>query len=177
MKETLRLLLGYAVGGGLFLIAVPLGLAALARFGHRTWGDGFPGPAGIRWAVAVPLFILGVVFAAWSNWALLSIGQGGPTEAFGVALSPRTKKLVIVGPYRYSRNPMVFGALCLYASLALALNSILCLAAVAAAIPLFVVFLKLSEEKRLLKDFGQDFVDYRRRVPMILPWTKGRSRS
>jgi protein-S-isoprenylcysteine O-methyltransferase Ste14 len=33
-----------------------------------------------------------------------------------------------------------------------------------------LVFVKLSEEKRLLKDFGKSYEEYRRKVSMFLPW-------
>ena len=35
-----------------------------------------------------------------------------------------------------------------------------------------LIFVKLTEEPRLLKDFGTDYEDYRRRVSMLVPWNQ-----
>jgi protein-S-isoprenylcysteine O-methyltransferase Ste14 len=169
MKETGRYIAGYIVGAFLFLLAVPLGFYELAAADHRLWAvRPFDGTA-VRLALAAPFFVLGVVFVAWSNWALFKIGRGGPTDGFGVAVSPRTKELVITGPYRLTRNPMVFGALSVYFSWGIFLNSTLCLALVLAAIPLIIVYLRSTEEKRLARDFGRAFLEYRTKVPVLLP--------
>ena len=40
-----------------------------------------------------------------------------------------------------------------------------------------LIFVKLTEERRLLKDFGNDYEEYRRRVSMFVPWTQKRPRS
>jgi protein-S-isoprenylcysteine O-methyltransferase Ste14 len=37
-----------------------------------------------------------------------------------------------------------------------------------------LIFVKKTEEPRLLKDFGADYEDYRRRVSMFVPWTHKR---
>jgi protein-S-isoprenylcysteine O-methyltransferase Ste14 len=97
------------------------------------------------------------------------VGKGGPAEGLGIAISPKTKRLVTVGPYRYSRNPMVFGAFMLYVSVAIVCNSIVCLACLLIFLPFGIGYLKFSEETRLLKDFGDEFREYRKKVPMLFP--------
>jgi protein-S-isoprenylcysteine O-methyltransferase Ste14 len=37
-----------------------------------------------------------------------------------------------------------------------------------------LIFVKLSEEPRLLKDFGADYEEYRQRVSMFVPWMQKR---
>ncbi|MFC5412795.1 methyltransferase family protein [Larkinella bovis] len=81
-------------------------------------------------------------------------------------LSPAdpTKRLVVSGLYRYSRNPMYVGV-----SLILAGESIFCRSlnlwvyslAIFVAFNLFII---LREEPRLQKDFGNQYDDYRRKV-------------
>ena len=105
----------------------------------------------------------------WSNISLFMIGKGGPAEGLGIAISPRTKHLVIVGPYRYTRNPMVFGAYLCYLSLALFFNSLLCVILLAIMLPFAIVYIKLTEEKRLVKDFGEEFTKYKNEVSMFFP--------
>jgi protein-S-isoprenylcysteine O-methyltransferase Ste14 len=119
--------------------------------------------------MAFPFFLAGAVFALWSNIYLLDIGKGGPMEGFNMAISPRTKKLVVTGPYRYCRNPMVFGAFMLYVSVSVYLTSIICLFILLIFLFLARVYLSAFEEKRLLKDFGDEYIDYKNKVSMIFP--------
>jgi len=108
----------------------------------------------------------------WSNIYLFLVGKGGPFQGFKFEVSPITKKLVTVGPYGYSRNPMVFGTLTLYFSLGLFYASPTSLAALFIFSLLITSYLKFSEEKRLPKDFGQEFIDYKNNVAMIIPFLK-----
>lgn len=170
MKETLRYIIGYIIGGTVFLILIPLGLHCLTKldylFGNRVLFDSTT----LRVTIAALLFIVGAIFAAWSNLYLFIVGKGGPTEGFGVAISPPTRKLVTSGPYRYSRNPMVFGAFSIYFAVAIYFNSITGLTFLLAFLCLAITYLKLSEEKRLVKDFGDEYIEYRKKVSMIVPW-------
>jgi protein-S-isoprenylcysteine O-methyltransferase Ste14 len=64
---------------------------------------------------------------------------------------------------------MVFGVVSAYFSMCVFLGSIGGLVAIAVSIPLFVFYLKRSEETRLVRDFGEDYEEYRRNVSMIIP--------
>jgi hypothetical protein len=96
-------------------------------------------------------------------------GRGGPADGFEVAISPRTEKLVVAGPYRYSRNPMVYGVFSAYFAIAFLRGSLGDLVVLAVIVPLFVSYLKRVEERRLLRDFGEEYEQYRREVSMIVP--------
>jgi protein-S-isoprenylcysteine O-methyltransferase Ste14 len=100
---------------------------------------------------------------------LFFIGKGGPTDGFNIAITPRTETLVVRGPYRYTRNPMVFGALSIYFSISLFFLSILCLLTMTIFSILIVFYLRKTEERRLLKDFGDEYIRYKKEVPMIFP--------
>ena len=97
-------------------------------------------------------------------------------DFFNVRVSPRSEKLVTTGPYRYCRHPMVFGALSAYLSVSVFVNSLLDLAVLVCLIPVFILYLKTVEEKRLLKDFGEEYRQYKSRVPMIIPFSKTKKR-
>jgi len=168
-----RHMLGYAIGISLFFVLIPWGLCWLSRTIDPVIGTGFIRNNTARMIVSITILVPGVVFALWSNAALLFIGKGGPTDGFGVAISPRTEHLVIRGPYRFTRNPMVFGALSCYFSLAVYLDSVAGLIALIIIIPFIVLYLKRTEEKRLERDFGDEYREYRKRVSMIFPLPPG----
>ncbi len=168
-KELFRFIAGYLLGGTFFLLVIP-GVLYLA---YSLSGSLFPcqvfNDDRIKIIAASIFFIPGIVFMIWSNAALFFIGKGGPAEGFGVEISPKTKVLVTKGPYRFTRNPMVFGAYSIYTGFALFLNSYLSLIIVILFFPVIIIYLKKSEEKRLVKDFGEDFQKYRESVSIFIP--------
>jgi protein-S-isoprenylcysteine O-methyltransferase Ste14 len=167
--RLLRHIAGFTVGFCLFAVAVPLGLYELSRgIDELLRLERFGSPV-LRSALALPLLLLGLVFVLWSNVSLLTRGSGGPADGFGVAISPRTERLIVAGPYRYTRNPMVFGVLSAYLSISLFLGSTGGLVLLAVLTPLFVFYLRRVEEQRLRSDFGEEYEEYRRSVSMIIP--------
>jgi protein-S-isoprenylcysteine O-methyltransferase Ste14 len=169
MKEPLRYIIGYIIGITIFVVLIPFGLYKLSQVDCIFSGRIIFHSDIFRYILSSLIFLLGIYFAIWSNIFLFMIGKGGPVDVLGVSISPQTKKLVTSGPYRYSRNPMVFGAFSLYLSIVLYLNSIFGLLCVIAFLVLMIMYLKLSEEKRLLKDFGDEYIEYRKKVSMIFP--------
>jgi protein-S-isoprenylcysteine O-methyltransferase Ste14 len=114
----------------------------------------------------------GVFLAGWSIILFRRIGRGS------LASWNPTQKLVIVGPYAHTRNPMISGVLFVLLG-----ESILCgsLAILAWAFLFFLVntlYFRLSEEPGLLRRFGDDYIEYRNNVPMWLPkpWVQSQSR-
>ena len=171
-KGLVRHLLGYILGISTFAVLIPLGLYKVSAAFDARLRTGLINNLTLRAIVSSPIFVIGLIFTIWSNVDLLRIGKGGPTDFFNVAVSPRTERLVIEGPYRYTRNPMVFGMLSIYFALAIYMNSLPCFVLLIAILPLVVLYLKRTEERRLYKDFGKEFVQYKRQVAMIIPLLK-----
>jgi len=173
-RKTRQYIIGYLIGGSLFLVLIPWGLYRVSRsFDHLIGVELIPN-SGLRIPLAALLLLIGLGFAFWSNFAQYTIGQGGPLEVMNIEVSPKTQNLVITGPYRYTRNPMVFGACAFYYAIAIFLNSVIAFAVVTLFMIFMLFFVKLTEEPRLLKDFGSDYVEYRQRVSMFIPWKQKR---
>jgi protein-S-isoprenylcysteine O-methyltransferase Ste14 len=79
------------------------------------------------------------------------------------------RKLVVHGPYRYVRNPMISGVIFVICGEALLLRSrsIGEWAALFAVINL--IYIPLLEEPQLAQRFGDAYDEYRRHVPRIIP--------
>ena len=159
---------GFVLGFVVFIIIIPSIIYAIAQTGL------FNRPLMyidiLRYLIVALLFSIGLVFMIWSNIDLFRKGKGGPTDVFNVRISPRTKVLVVTGPYRFTRNPMVFGAHSMYFAIAILLNSIAALIFCLLFLFAIVFYLKRTEEKRLLKDFGEEYLAYKKRVPMLIPF-------
>ena len=128
-------------------------------------------PAVFNIIVSVPIIAIGLFLMIWSilNFARV---KGTP-----VPFNP-PPKLVTAGPYAHVRNPMLTGVFVLLFGLGVLLRSI---SLVSIFTPLFILFnvweLKAVEERELERRLGKDYVEYKKRVPMFIPWLKVRTRS
>jgi protein-S-isoprenylcysteine O-methyltransferase Ste14 len=167
--KLLRYILGFAVGFTIFAVIIPTGIYYLSlAIDNLLEIERFGTPA-VRFILAAPFIVVGILFVIWSNINLVIRGRGGPADGFGVAVSPRTERLVVAGPYRYTRNPMVLGAHLSYIAIALFMGSLGGLLILAVLIILSIIYLKIVEEARLVADFGEEYEEYRREVSMIVP--------
>lgn len=106
---------------------------------------------------------LGLIIWAWCVvW--FSRAKGTP-----VPFNP-PHELVTVGPYAWSRNPMLTGVFAFLFGIGFLLHSV---SMVFVWTPWFIIFnvleLKLVEEPELERRFGESYIEYRRRVPMFVP--------
>jgi protein-S-isoprenylcysteine O-methyltransferase Ste14 len=110
------------------------------------------------------LLLAGTGIVAWCNALFLRRGEGTAHP-----FTAKTKRLVIVGPYRYVRNPMMWGVGTLTAGAALALGSLGLWFGLATFLLFITLFVRLYEERDMERRFGEEFRDYSRRVPRWWP--------
>jgi protein-S-isoprenylcysteine O-methyltransferase Ste14 len=164
---SFRAIVGYFIAALFFVGIIPAIVWLIAcLLPHPNNDIAYTSPIRL---IAVPFFITGATFIIWSNAFLVIRGKGGPAEGFGVEVTPKTQRLVTTGAYHYSRNPMVFGAFCLYASVALYMLSIIALICLALFYCWVKRYLRKWEEPRLLKDFGNEYAEYKKKTAMIIP--------
>ncbi|HTQ62852.1 MAG TPA: isoprenylcysteine carboxylmethyltransferase family protein [Candidatus Solibacter sp.] len=117
-----------------------------------------------RWIAAVPS-VFGFALALRCVWDFGWTGRGTPAPM----IPPQ--KLVVVGLYRYVRNPMYLGFFTgwfgLWVVFGRANRAALTIAIV--AVLLIDLFVRLYEEPILRKKFGADYVAYCRNVPRWIP--------
>jgi protein-S-isoprenylcysteine O-methyltransferase Ste14 len=124
------------------------------------WGaDAAPGTA-ILGAVVVAV---GVGLVAWTIRLFDTIGRG--------TLAPwdPTSELVVSGPYRYVRNPMITGVATILAGEALFFRSWGIAIELAFFVVVNAVYFPLVEEPGLRRRFGAAYEEYCARVPRWLP--------
>jgi protein-S-isoprenylcysteine O-methyltransferase Ste14 len=154
-------------------LLTPVGITVFVAFTGifvvaALWVDrvlSLPGllPEGARLPVSIPVMVVGIAVTAWSGFHFLRV-KGTP-----VPFNP-PPEVVTSGPYRYSRNPMLTGVFLFLFGLGFYFDSF---SLVIFFTPLFIVTnwweLKQIEEQELLKRFGDEYLDYRRRTPMFIP--------
>ncbi len=170
MKNEHQQIIGYITGGTIVLLIIPFGIFNAAKYLDQFIGIQLFQSDKVRLGLAALLFISGGIFGIWSIVIQNVIGKGGPVQIGMFDISPKTQNLVVSGPYKYTRNPMLFGACMMYFAFSVYLNSAAALIMVILFMIFMLIFVKLSEEKRLLKDFGKPYEEYRRRTSMFIPW-------
>jgi protein-S-isoprenylcysteine O-methyltransferase Ste14 len=114
-------------------------------------------------AVGVILIAVGLVLIVRTIALFAEIGRG--------TLAPwdPTKRLVVRGPYRYVRNPMISGVLFVLLGEAVLFGSAPLLAWFGVVLAVNAVYLPLVEERGLSRRFGQEYETYRANVPRWIP--------
>jgi protein-S-isoprenylcysteine O-methyltransferase Ste14 len=80
-----------------------------------------------------------------------------------------TRKLVVRGPYRRVRNPMISGVAMVILGEALILGSPAILIEFAVFALANAIYIPLVEEPGLVRRFGDEYLEYRRAVPRWFP--------
>lgn len=125
-----------------------------------------PGRGAPEWALQIAglgLLALGLVYFVASLRRFVTEGQG--------TLAPwdPPRELVVRGPYRYVRNPMISGVVLVLFGESLVLLSVAHAAWAAAFLAINLAYIPLIEEPQLKARFGAAYVDYCRHVPRIFP--------
>ena len=113
--------------------------------------------------------LIGAWLGLWTVRIQFVLGGGTPAPFMP------THNLIILGPYKFCRNPMVFGVFIAYLGIAVWAASP---SGVIIAILFLTVasgYIKLVEENELEVRFGAEYTNYKKITPFILPYPKRRA--
>jgi protein-S-isoprenylcysteine O-methyltransferase Ste14 len=158
---------------GLGAVVVPAAILLVTGDLEVGWGL----PAGVAWLPPLGGAVLIAAGLALMHRTITLFA----TEGRGT-LAPwdPTERLVVLGPYRYVRNPMISGVLAILLGEAALLGSVPLLTWFALFFAVNAIWMPLVEEPGLERRFGADYVAYKRSVPRWLPrlspWEPGSAR-
>jgi protein-S-isoprenylcysteine O-methyltransferase Ste14 len=114
-------------------------------------------------AAGVALIGTGLALVSWTITLFARLGEG--------TLAPwdPTARLVVAGPYRHVRNPMISGVLTILLGEAALFGSVALLVLSGTVFLVNAVYFPLVEEPDLRGRFGEDYERYRANVPRWLP--------
>jgi protein-S-isoprenylcysteine O-methyltransferase Ste14 len=121
---------------------------------------GWRGPR-ISWLGGL-LVLTGSILASWCAALFRRVGHGTP-----LPFVAKTTHLVIVGPYRLVRNPMMWAFGAILAGVALWLGSVGLWIGLAVFAVFILLFVHVYEERDMERRFGDEYRAYCRQVP---PW-------
>jgi protein-S-isoprenylcysteine O-methyltransferase Ste14 len=107
--------------------------------------------------LGIPVLVAGLGFMFWA-WSLFK--ARGTT----LRLAEQTAGLITSGPYRFSRNPMYAGALVAVVGVCMLLGSASGFVFPVLYFLVIDVFMVRPEERMLLRQFGEQYAAYTRRV-------------
>lgn len=121
------------------------------------------------WPGLLSLFC-GLTLAIWTVRLQLTFGKGTP------APWDPPRKLVVRGPYRYVRNPMITGAILILLAESLLFQSWPIAIWMMIFIAANLIYIPLVEERDLEIRFGRPYLQYKegvpRWIPMLKPWVE-----
>jgi len=165
----LRHLLSVAALPFMVTIVIPVWLA---RRNAVTVGVSGTVPLILLQILGVGVLGIGLVLFASSLRRFATEGEG--------TLAPwdPPRRLVVRGPYRYVRNPMISGVILILFGEALLILSRAHFMWALTFLAINAVYIPLFEEPQLAGRFGEDYNQYRsnvpRLVPRLRPWEPGR---
>ncbi len=107
--------------------------------------------------------LLGIIITVWCIFILTIVGKGVPLPTNSL------KKFVVIGLYRYNRNPMVTGFFLIWIGEGIFFESpglFICALVYIAIVHPVVLFI---EEPQLSDDFGESYGRYCNEVPRWIP--------
>jgi protein-S-isoprenylcysteine O-methyltransferase Ste14 len=143
--------------GLLLMIVIEVGIG---------WVCGDWGRIRLGWLSQVlgPVLIIGgIALVIWSVITQYKIGDGTPAPIVA------TQKLVTQGPYSFTRNPMTLGALFLYSGIGVWMGSAVLIILSVVVFSILLTFIYIHETRELVERFGEEYLNYQKRTPFLLP--------
>jgi protein-S-isoprenylcysteine O-methyltransferase Ste14 len=158
--RSLRALLSFLILPGTVIGLVPFWLGRRYDIGWQSPEGGWD-VAGV--CAAVPLLGLGLTLLFTCVARFFTRGRG--------TLAPwdPPRHLVVEGAYRHVRNPMISGVILTLFGMALGLRSVPHAVWAAGFSLLALIVIPLWEEPQLEQRFGEEYRNYKRHVPGLLP--------
>jgi len=156
-------ILALVFGALIFPITIPVLLVVVLPHFDYYFGIGslFYGWGNV--IIGVVAIMIGGIVAIWTIIIQITLASGTPFPMLPI------KKLLIVGPFKYCRNPMTLGTIIAYGGIAILIGSFTSLLSVVIFAAILIGYLKIIEEKELQMRFGSEYIEYRKKTPFIIP--------
>jgi protein-S-isoprenylcysteine O-methyltransferase Ste14 len=157
-----------------FLVVAPGVVAGLIPGLITGWRIPWTGGRASPIAILAALVILCGIVVLLDAFIRFARADGTP------APPAPTAHLVVVGPYRFVRNPMYLAVLAIIAGQALLCGSVGALVYAGLVLVAVAAFVRGYEEPTLADEYGEEYREYRRNVrgwiPRLRPWTQTQGR-
>ena len=161
----IAMIFGLISGWGFFLFLFGIWISPQPRFMIPIFQD--------NWSL-VSIFNFSIsFFHLIISLPIISIGAwfgiiGVKKTTLKVAETHRPEKVIKSGIYTKIRHPQYFGTILSHVGISILLSSFYSLLS-SPFIILLIYLISWKEEKELVKEFGKEYEDYKKNVPMLIP--------
>ena len=158
-------ILGLISGWGFFVFWIAIWTLPQQRFTIPIFQNPSVLIPVVNFSIPFLHLIICIPFLVIGGWVAIN---GVKETTLRVAEIHRTEKIVTGEVYSVIRHPQYFGGLLAHVGISFLLSALYALLST----PLFVLIVYLlswKEEKELIKEFGKEYEDYKKKVPMIMP--------
>jgi len=161
-------ILGLISGWGFFLFLFGIWISPQPRFTTPIFHNELKPIEIFNFSIPIFHFIISVPIVLLGAW----FGIVGVKEVtLKVAETHRPEKVINTGIYAKIRHPQYFGAILSHFGISFLLSSFYSL--LTTPLIIFLIYLmSWKEEKELIREFGKDYEDYKKSVPMLIPKLK-----
>jgi len=119
------------------------------------------------WNIETTAINIAVRACGWTGWIITIISAASMYPAELLGLRHSQQPFQITAPYKLVRHPMMLGLLIAFWSTPTMSNGRLVFAA---AFTAYILIAIRWEEKDLRTRHGEEYANYAKRVPMLIPW-------
>ena len=156
-------IIGFIVAGFVFIVVIPFIIVLCSLFIDAELTLPKLLPDVFNLIIASFFIILGLLLIGWTGLVQFNIGKGTPIPAMP------TQRLITTSVYSLCRNPMLLGAVMYYLGISLWINSLSAVFLTALFLLFSTAYIKLVEEKELETRFGEEYKEYKRKTPFLIP--------
>lgn len=166
--EKIGAVLGMISGWGFFIFLIIIWIAPQPQFSIPILQETMiiiPLLDFLILEIPITHFVLGIIFTIPGAW----LGVKGVSEiGLKVSETHKPERVITIGLYSRMRHPQYTGAMLAHIGITFLLSSFYSL--LVTPLVIFINYILCwKEEKELVKEFGEDYVQYQKSVPMFIP--------
>jgi protein-S-isoprenylcysteine O-methyltransferase Ste14 len=155
----------YISGWGFFTFWIGIWVSPQPRFSAPVFQNLLISVPAINLSIPILHLAIFIPFLAAGAW----FGIKGVEEVgLKAAETHRTEKIVTTGAYAIIRHPQYFGGVLAHVGISFLVSAWYSLIATPLMIAL-ICLISMKEEKELAEEFGKEYEDYAKVVPMLIP--------
>ncbi len=163
--NKIAMIFGLISGWGFFLFLFGIWVSPQPKFIIPLFLDDFQIFEIFNFSINLFHLIIAVPFISIGAWYGI---MGVKETTLKVAETHRPVKVIKSGLYAKIRHPQYFGTILSHVGISILLSSFYSLLS-SPFIILLIYLISWKEEKELVKEFGKEYEDYKKNVPMLLP--------
>jgi protein-S-isoprenylcysteine O-methyltransferase Ste14 len=163
--ERISNVCGFVSGWGFFLFWFGVWFSPQTRFAIPVFQEFLVGMPLLNVTILLLHLVIFVPFFSVGAWFGI---KGVKETSLKVAETHRTEKIVTTGVYSIVRHPQYLGGLLAHVGFSFLLSGVYSLLSTPLIVAV-VYFISRKEERELTKEFGQEYLDYKLKTPMLLP--------